>query len=133
MLDKRTSVLDVSKVSQFVEHLHDKYFETKNEIFTNSARKNEIKPIRHLSELPQAKSDLINRSDSVRKLDLDRRTVDTAISGLIAREFLKSKEKRVLRLVDRRYASLPALEDPSYIILEKTVLGRKEIVREEAF
>ena len=96
-------------------------------------KRNEIKPIRHLSELPKARSDLINRSDSVRKLDLDRRTVDTAISGLIAREFLKSKEKRVLRLVDRTYTSLPRLEDPSYVVLEKTVLGRREVVREEAF
>jgi hypothetical protein len=43
---------------------------------------------------------------------------------------MKHKEKRMLRLVDRRYASLPKLEDPQLVVLEKTILGKKEIIRE---
>jgi hypothetical protein len=62
MLDRRTSALDVCKVNKFIDHLHEEYVAKEKVPFIASYKRETVKPIRHLSELPEAKHNLIARS-----------------------------------------------------------------------
>ena len=52
---------------------------------------------------------------------------------MIVGELSKAKEKRVMRIKTKNYSDLPKVNDPNFVVLEKTVPGFTENVREKAF
>jgi len=52
---------------------------------------------------------------------------------MIAGELSKPKEKRVKRVKSKNYGDLPKVNDPNFVVLEKTVPGFTEKLRARAF